>query len=84
MGIKERIWKRATTELTYQDSKRNFEYEEPIIDLTLSEVEKVIDEGCGNLVNPYKNINIPCGDIAGGKIYYCEKCEKLKLRLRGK
>ncbi len=44
--IKERIWRKATTELNpkFQDTERNFEYEEPIIDLTLKEVLDLIDE----------------------------------------
>ena len=43
--IKERIWEKATTELNpkFQDTVRNFEYEEPIIDLTLKEVLELID-----------------------------------------
>ncbi|GBE20497.1 hypothetical protein BMS3Abin17_01238 [archaeon BMS3Abin17] len=42
------------------------------------ELKKQEDKGCGKEVNPYKNIKIPCGDIAGGNIYYCEECELKK------
>ncbi len=41
--IKERIWEKATTELNFQDTERNFEYEEPIIDLTLKEVLELLN-----------------------------------------
>ncbi len=53
--IKERIWKKATTELNpkFQDTKRNFEYEEPIIDLTLKEVLELIDEVMGGTSSTY-------------------------------
>lgn len=41
---------------------------------------KEIEKGCGKDVNPYKDIIIPCGDMAGGSIYYCSECESnLKL-----
>ena len=42
--IIEKIWKRATTELNYHNTKENFEYEEPLIDLVLDEVENIIEK----------------------------------------
>ena len=44
MSIKDKIWKRATNELNYHNTKENFEYEEPIIDLTIEEVKKEVEE----------------------------------------
>lgn len=41
-------------------------------------------KGCGKIINPYKNIKFPCGDIAGGKEYFCDECEsKFVKRGRG-
>ncbi len=81
--IKEKVWKRATTELDYDDTERNFEYEEPIMDLTLSEVEKVIDEEIKrmeNLMNDPKLKMDKNSEIATKLRHYKE----LKLCLRGK
>lgn len=40
--LEKEIWKKATKELDYDDSKRNFEYEEPIIKLSIEETKKAI------------------------------------------
>ena len=82
-SIKERIWEKATIELNpkFQDTERNFEYEEPIIDLTLKEVLELIDEWKNDLfgvVNYHK-------DHGDGSIIsrseLVKKIEKLKQHI---
>ena len=87
--IKEKVWKRATTELNYDDTKRNFEYEEPIIDLTLSEVEKVINEVTKKeldyvLCYGLKKDLTKKEEESFKNIFKTLYTDKLKLRLRGK
>ena len=36
---------------------------------------KELEKGCGKEINPYKDIKFPCGEMAGGTIYYCNECE---------
>ena len=71
--LKERIWGKATTELNpkFQDTERNFEYEEPIIDLTLKEVLDLID-------NWYNRC------LSKKDILYSETVEKLKSAIKGR
>ena len=48
------------------------------------EFEKLIEEGCGKEIKPHPKVKMPCGDIAGGKQLYCEWCEELLTKIRGK
>ena len=85
MKIKEKVLKEVFDEFfdrdILEDAYVNSYLDEQIgnglkktIDLTLAEVGKVIDEGCGYLGSKFH--------ICGQMFWFCDRCRKLKQKLR--